>query len=193
MKVKFGSLPYIYPIPIVLVGANVNGRPNFTTIGDVGLMGINPPLVFISSHKNHHVNKGILETSCYSINFPSTDMLAVVDYCGQVSGQDVDKGALFDIFYGELEEAPLIQTCPVNLECRVVKDFCIQHRQIFVSEVVQTHVEGAFVNKIDDRLVIAELPQLDPILYAMDNRYYKVGEVIGTGYQEAKKMGSDCK
>lgn len=48
MKVKIGNLPYIYPIPNVLVGVNVNGKPTFTTIGDVGLLGINPPLVFIS-------------------------------------------------------------------------------------------------------------------------------------------------
>ena len=74
MKVKIGNLPYIYPIPIVLVGANVNGKPNFTTIGDVGLMGINPPLVFISSHKQHYLNVGILETGCYSINFPTTNI-----------------------------------------------------------------------------------------------------------------------
>jgi flavin reductase (DIM6/NTAB) family NADH-FMN oxidoreductase RutF len=192
MKVKFDSLPYIYPIPIVLIGVNVNGKPNFTTIGDVGLMGINPPLVYISSHIKHHSNKGILETGCYSINFPSTDMLSVVDYCGQVSGKDVDKGALFDIFYGDLETVPLIQKFPVNLECRVVKEFCIQHRQVFVSEVVQTHVDEAFVSKTDDRLVIAALPKLDPVLYGLDNRYYQIGAVIGTGYQEAEKLGRDC-
>ena len=189
MKIKLGNLPYIYPIPIVLVGANVDSQPNFTTIGDVGLMGINPPLVFISSHKQHHLNKGILENGCYSINFPSTDMLSLVDYCGQVSGRDVDKGALFDIFYGDLEVAPLIQACAVNLECRVVREFCIQHRQIFVGEVVQTHVDENFVSEIDGSLTVASLGQLDPILYALDNRYYRIGEAIGVGYQEAKKMG----
>ncbi|MEE4195834.1 MAG: flavin reductase family protein, partial [Anaerolineae bacterium] len=62
MKVKVGLLPYIYLIPITLVGATVNGKPNFTTIGDVGLMGINPPIVVVSSHARHHLTKGILET-----------------------------------------------------------------------------------------------------------------------------------
>jgi flavin reductase (DIM6/NTAB) family NADH-FMN oxidoreductase RutF len=188
MKKKIGSVPYVYPIPVVLVGALVDGKPNFLTIGDVGLMGINPPIVFISSHINHFTNVGILENGAFSINFPTTDMLAVVDYCGQVSGRDADKSKLFDVFFGELEVVPLINECPVNLECRVVKEFSIKHRQVFVAEVVQMYIDEAFVRKIGDRAVVADLTQLDPILYALDNKYYRVGEVIGTGYQEAKKL-----
>jgi len=188
MKIKINKLPYIYPVPIVLVGANVNGVPNFETIGDVGLMGIKPPIVYVSSGANHHTNQGILENQTFSINYPTTDMLPVIDYCGQVSGKEVDKGALFEIFYGELLNAPMIQVCPVCLECRVIKTFSIQHRQIFVGEVVTTHIEEVFVSEQDGRQVIADLLQLDPILYALDNRYYKIGEPIGTGYQEARKL-----
>jgi flavin reductase (DIM6/NTAB) family NADH-FMN oxidoreductase RutF len=188
MKVKVGSTPYIYPVPIVLAGAVVRGKPSFTTIGDVGLMGINPPLVYISSHQNHHLNAGILEHCCYSINFPTTAMLCLVDYCGQVSGRETDKGALFEVFYGELLEAPLIRECPVNLECRVVKEFAIQHRQVFVGQVVQTHVDEELTRKDGGEIRIASLADLDPILYALDNRYYRVGCQIGVGYQEADKL-----
>ena len=188
MKKKCGSLPYIYPVPIVLAGANINGHPSFTTVGDVGLMGINPPLVFISSHTRHYLNEGILETGCYSINFPTTKMLSLVDYCGQVSGKKVDKGALFEVFYGDLEVAPLIKECPVSLECEVVKEFSIQHRQIFVGQVVQTYVEESLMTEEEGRLRVADLEQLDPILYALDNRYYKVGRQIGIGYQEASQI-----
>ena len=188
MKKKCGSLPYIYPVPIVLAGAMIDDKPSFTTIGDVGLMGINPPLVYISSHTRHHLNQGILETGCYSINFPTTGMLQLVDYCGQVSGREVDKGALFEVFYGDLEVAPLIKSCPVNLECEVVKKFSIQHRQVFVGQVAQTHVDEVLASEEDGELKIADLDKLDPILYALDNRYYQVGKSIGIGYQEAGKL-----
>jgi len=187
MKIKIGTKPYIYPVPIVLAGAVVNGKPSFTTIGDVGLMGITPPLVYISSHINHYLNIGILEHGCWSINFPTTGMLSKVDYCGQVSGRDVDKGALFDAFYGDLPHAPLIRECPVNLECRVVKEFAIQHRQVFVGQVVMTHVDQELVRLEGGETRIAGLEELDPILYALDNRYYRVGPPIGIGYQEAGK------
>ena len=106
MKIQIKALPYVYPVPIVLVGANVSGVPSFETIGDVGLMGIKPPIVYVSSGENHFTNQGILENHTFSINFPNTEMLAVVDYCRQVSGKDVDKGALFDVFYVELKNTP---------------------------------------------------------------------------------------
>jgi flavin reductase (DIM6/NTAB) family NADH-FMN oxidoreductase RutF len=186
MKVKFGTVPLVYPVPIILAGANVNGKPNYATLGDCGIMGINPPLVYISSGQKHYTNQGILENGTYSVNFPSTDLLAVTDYCGIVSGSEVDKTALFETFYGELGTAPMIQECPVNLECRVIKEFSIQHRQIFVGEVVQAHVDEEFVVERDGRRMIAEMTQLDPIIYALDNRYYCIGEPIGTGYSEGK-------
>ena len=37
MKVKLGTIPLVYPIPIVLAGANVQGKANFATLGDVAL------------------------------------------------------------------------------------------------------------------------------------------------------------
>lgn len=188
MKVEFGAVPLVYPIPIILAGALVDGKPNFETLGDCGLMGIRPPLVFISSGADHHTNKGILAHRTYSVNFPTTEMLAIVDYCGTVSGSDVDKSALFDVFYGKLNTAPMIRACPVNLECCVVKDFMIQHRQVFVGEVAQAYVDAAFVTEQDGSKVIADLTKLDPIIYALDNRYYKIGEPIGVGYQEARKL-----
>jgi flavin reductase (DIM6/NTAB) family NADH-FMN oxidoreductase RutF len=188
LKVELGKLPYIYPIPITLVGATVHGKPNYVTIGDTGLMGINPPLVYVSSHRDHYTNIGILENGTFSINFPTTKMLAVTDYCGTVSGRDVDKAILFETVYGETGTAPLIVEYPVNLECRLVQEFSIQHRQVFVGEVVQTYVNEEFVVEQDGHKTIADLTQLDPILYALDNRYYRVGSPIGFGYQEAKRV-----
>jgi flavin reductase (DIM6/NTAB) family NADH-FMN oxidoreductase RutF len=188
MKTKIGTNPYIYPIPITLVGANVAGKPNFVTIGDVGLLGINPPIVAISSHAQHYTNQGILENKTFSINFPTSEMLAETDYCGIVSGRDEDKASLFTVFYGELENAPMIVACPVNLECRVVKEFSIQHRQVFVGEVVQTYVSNRFIKEVEGCKQIANLTQLDPIIYALDNRYYRIGDAIGVGYREGRKL-----
>ena len=188
MKTRIGAVPYIYPIPITLVGADVAGKPNFVTIGDVGLIGIDPPIVSISSHAQHHTNQGILENKTFSINFPTTEMLAETDYCGIVSGRDVDKAALFDVFYGELGNVPMIAACPVSLECRVIKEFSIQHRQVFVGEVVQTHVSEHLVGDVNGRTRLASLTQLEPIIYALDNCYYCIGDSIGVGYQEGRKL-----
>jgi flavin reductase (DIM6/NTAB) family NADH-FMN oxidoreductase RutF len=187
-KVKFGKVALVYPIPIILAGALVNNQPNFETLGDVGIMGIKPPLVYISSGQDHYTNKGILEHGTFSINFPTTQLLEKTDYCGIASGNDVDKSNLFNIFYGDLKTAPMIRECPVNLECKVIKEFSIQHRQIFVGNVVQSYVNKDYVIKPEEGLNIADMIKLDPIIYSLDNHYYKIGKKIGIGYQEGKKV-----
>lgn len=187
-KINFGGIPYIYPVPIVLAGALVNGKPNFATLGDTGIIGIKPPIVYISSGKNHYTNIGILEHETYSINFPSTKLLVETDYCGTVTGHKVDKSKLFDVFYGELKTAPMIKECPVNLECKVIKEFSIKHRQVFVGEVMQSHVSEEYIIDDKGRKRIADLAKLDPVIYALDNRYYKIGEQVGIGYSESKKL-----
>jgi flavin reductase (DIM6/NTAB) family NADH-FMN oxidoreductase RutF len=183
-KVRLGPRAYVYPVPIVLAGALVNGRPNYVTLGDCGIVGLRPPLVYISSHRDHFTNLGILDHGTFSINFPTTGMLNRTDYCGNVSGRDVDKGALFETFFGSLGTAPLIRECPVNLECHVVKDFCIEQRQVFVGEVVETHVSLPYLRVDCEGQHIADLTRLDPICYALDNRYYRIGAPIGAGYEE---------
>jgi flavin reductase (DIM6/NTAB) family NADH-FMN oxidoreductase RutF len=187
MKVKLGSIPFIYPIPIILAGADVQGKPNFATLGDCGIMGIKPPLVFVSLHREHYTTRGIEENKTFSINIPTTSMLAVTDYCGINSGKNVDKSGLFEVFYGELNTAPMIEECRVNLECRVVKEIGIAHRQIYIGEVAQTYMDEAFVTEDESRRAFADLTKLDPIIYGLDNQYYRLGSVIGVGYYEGRK------
>ena len=49
--------------------------------------------------------------------------MSITDYCGTVSGHITDKSMLFKVFYGETSSVPMIEECPVNLECRVVHEF----------------------------------------------------------------------
>jgi flavin reductase (DIM6/NTAB) family NADH-FMN oxidoreductase RutF len=191
MKAKLGPIALIYPIPIALAGANVKGRANFATIGDCGIMGLNPALVYISLHVDHYTTKGVLENHAFSINFPPSELLSLVDYCGIVSGRQVDKSTLFKVFYGELGSVPMIEECRVNLECRVVKGFRIEQRQVLVGRVVQTYIDPAFVEEQDGRHVVADMQQLDPIIYALDNRYYRIGDSIGVGYQEGRSISDE--
>jgi flavin reductase (DIM6/NTAB) family NADH-FMN oxidoreductase RutF len=188
MKVPFGAVSPVYPIPIVLGGANVHGKPNYLTLGDCGIMGLKPALVYVSLHRDHFTAGGILENGTFSINIPDSPMLQKVDYCGIVSGRDKNKSALFNTFYGELKTAPMISECPVNLECEVIKEFLIEHRHIFIGKVIQTYVDDRHICEREGRRTIADLTELDPILYSINNRYHKIGQAIGWGYQEGKDL-----
>jgi len=183
-KIKLGAVPLIYPIPIVLVGANISGRANFSEVGDCAIMGIDPALVAVSLSATHHTTSGIDESKAFSVNLPSTALLSLVDYCGLVSGRDEDKGTLFTVFEGEHTGVPMICECPVGLECQVQEIVQIKHRRIFIAEVLECYVSESFVETVDGNQRIADLSKLDPIIYSLDNRYYRIGEGIGVGHRE---------
>ena len=184
-KKAIGAVPYVYPVPIVLVGAVVDGRPNYATVGDCAIMGIKPPLLAVSLSETHHTTRGILANRTFSVNIPKTDDLSLVDYFGQVSGRDIDKSQHVRSFFGDLGTAPMIASCPVTVECRAIEDLIVEHRHIFIGAVAQTHVDEAHVASDG---TIDPLTVLDPILYALDNRYYRIGSSIGVGYEEGRRL-----
>jgi len=186
-KRTLGPVPYVYPVPIVLIGTLVDGRPNYATVGDCAIMGIKPALLAVSLGEAHYTTHGILANRTFSVNVPKTDDLVLVDYFGQVSGRDIDKSQHVCSFFGDLATAPMIASCPVTIECRVVEELIVEHRHIFIGAVAQTHVDKA---RVASDGTIDPLTDLDPILYALDNRYYRIGPPIGVGYEEGRRFPS---
>jgi flavin reductase (DIM6/NTAB) family NADH-FMN oxidoreductase RutF len=72
-------------------------------------------MISITLIEKHYTNQGIKENGCFSVNIPNTRMLKVTDYVGINSGSVIDKSTLFDVFYGKLENAPMIRETPLNL------------------------------------------------------------------------------
>lgn len=186
MKTKLGAVNCLYPMPTVLVGANVKGKPNFLTIAHLGIMDF--LTVSVSLGKIHHTNKGIVENKTFSINIPSMNLLKETDYCGIVSGADEDKSKLFDVFYGTLGTAPLIKECPVCIECRLVKKLDFPKHDIFVGEIVETHANREVLTD-----GILDFGKIDPLLFVMNDRnYWSLGKPVAKCWnvgRELKKEG----
>jgi len=84
MKQKMGKYCYVYSIPTVLVGTVIEGRVNFNTLGNCGIISMHPATIYISSHKSHFNNIGINKNGVFSVNFPSHKSAVKTDYCGLV-------------------------------------------------------------------------------------------------------------
>jgi flavin reductase (DIM6/NTAB) family NADH-FMN oxidoreductase RutF len=56
------------------------------------------------------------------------------DYCGIMTGNKTDKAALFDVFYGTLNTAPMIRQCPVNMELKLHEVLDFSSHDIFFSD-----------------------------------------------------------
>ena len=58
------------PMPVTLVGAMVEGRPNFMAAAWVTRVGHKPPLVGVSINRRQFTGQGIRETGTFSLCLP---------------------------------------------------------------------------------------------------------------------------
>lgn len=187
-KIKITPKAYLFPMPVALIGANVNGKPNFETLAYIGIVEANPPLISIASWETHYTNIGIKENRTFSVNTPTEDLAEKIDYCGIVSGNEIDKSNVFDIFYGDLKTAPMVNRSPLNLECEVVKTFKIteivdveEGHEVFIGKIVNTYA-------IEDYLTegIPDIAKLKTYTYSINN-YWRVGEKFAPAFEIGKK------
>jgi flavin reductase (DIM6/NTAB) family NADH-FMN oxidoreductase RutF len=182
---SIGPVNALYPMPTTLVGAVVNGKPNFLTVAHVGILNHGTPqYLSIGLSKTHYTNGGILENRSFSICLPSEDLLVKTDYCGIMTGKKTDKSALFDLFYGQLETAPLIRQCPVNMALRLHEVLDYDAHDIFVGELVETYAQEDILKegKID-------LTRLKPLLFDMASiQYFGLGQALGRCWHAGKAL-----
>lgn len=179
-KILMGKDVRINPMVIGLVGALVNSKPNFITVGQVYRLNMSPAYIGTSIHPTHYTAGGIEENKAFSVNIPHTGMAAVTDYCGIVSGRKRDKSELFELFYGELgEAAPMIVECPMCFECKLVDMLKMPSNTLYVGEVVESYSEERFVKDGHP-----DVQAMDPLLYtATDKNYWSVGSHVAKAYK----------
>lgn len=142
-KVSKRASTVLFPIPNVLVTSRLEeSEPNIITISWTGILNSEPPVVYISVRpEGRHSYRLIKESGEFVINIPSTDQAKVVDYCGVVSGRDVDKFKETGLtpMPAAHVKAPLIAECPVNIECRVRQVIPLGSHDVFISDVLGLH------------------------------------------------------
>jgi flavin reductase (DIM6/NTAB) family NADH-FMN oxidoreductase RutF len=182
MKIELGARNCLYPMPTTLVGATVEGRPNFITIAHVGIMDLGS--VSLGMAKAHYTNAGIKENGTFSINLPSAAMVRETDYCGLVSGRHVNKAELFSVSYGQLKTAPLIDECPISMECKLVKVVDFPKHDVFVGEIVATYAQEAVLTN-----GVVDYDKVQPLLFTMaDKSYWKLGERFAKAWSIGKAL-----
>lgn len=181
-KLKIGNIPFMYPIPAILAGTIVDGKVNYTTLGNCGIMSVNPAVIYISSERTHCLNAGIKNNGFFSVNIPSTNLVQKTDFCGLLSGNKGDKSEVFETFYGEFKDVPLIKECPVNLVCKVINKINIHDMEVFVGEVVEVFIDkDCFTDGEPDT------EKIDPLIYTMDNNYWSIGSKVGSAFCDGTK------
>lgn len=173
MKKKIGNQLALYPMPLVVVGAMVNGKPNWMLAGHLGIIGHDRIMVSLS--QAHYTNRGIKENKVLSVNIVDETLLPQADRAGCVSGAKEDKSELFAYTVSNLG-VPMIDTAPVVMECVVEDIYPTPGFENFICKIENTYGEESVLtaeDKVDYR-------QLKPVLFEMPTyEYLRTGDVIG--------------
>ncbi len=182
-KINIGKSPYPLPMPVVIVGSCIGERPNFMAVAWVTRVNARPALMSVAIGR-HATAEAIRETGEFSINIPSVDLVKETDLTGMVSGNDLDKSVLFDVFYGSLRKAPMIRQCPVTMECRVAQKVELPVDILFIGEVTGVWSEERFLTKGSP-----DVEKVRPFCLTMpDNRYWSMGGPVGRAWSDGEGL-----
>lgn len=177
----------VYPLPAVMVSVgDTEGNTNIITIAWTGTICTNPAMLYISVRPERHSYKMIRESGEFVVNLTTEALARATDYCGVRSGRDVDKWKEMHLTRGkasELEYAPIIEECPVNIECKVeeVKELGSHH--MFIARVVAVQVEDSYLDETG-KFCLNETG----LLAYSHGEYLSLGKSVGTfGYSIKKK------
>lgn len=186
-KKNIGNKLALYPMPVTVVGTEVNGKVNWLLVAHVGIIGHNRILVSMSD--KHYTNQGIIESKKLSVNLVDRKMLPKADYVGSVSGASVDKSGVFDFHWGE-NGTPVIDASPLTMECDVVDIYKSDGFDNFICSIANTYAAPDVLDA-DGKL---DYTRLKPVLFEFPTySYIATGEIIGKCRNLDKQPGMCAK
>ena len=175
----------LYPLPVVMITVrDKSGKDNIITIAWTGTVCTNPAMTYISVRPERYSYNILKETKEFVINLTTKDLCFATDYCGVVSGRDVDKFKKTKLTKEEATNVnvSMIKESPVNIECRVKEINEYGSHSMFVADVLCVHADEKYMDKSGK----FDLELAEPICYN-HGVYYTLGERLGKFGYSVKK------
>ncbi len=173
------------PVPAALVTCGTTEKPNILTIGWTGIVCTRPPMTYISVRPERFSHDIIKRSGEFVINLTFSSMVREVDFCGVKSGRDIDKFAAcgFHAVPAVKVAAPLIEECPVSLECKVTESRLLGSHTMFLAEIIGVDADEKYI----DSKGKLNLQQCGLAAYA-HGEYFALGRKLGDfGFSVRKK------
>ena len=140
------------PGPVVMVTTAREGKANIMTMSWHTMLDFEPPLVGCVISNRHYTFDIVKATRECVINFPTVELAEKVVGCGNSSGRRIDKFRVFGLTRATAScvEAPLIDECYANLECKVVDGKMAARYNLFILEVLKAWIDP---EKTDPRTI----------------------------------------
>ena len=179
------------PLPPTMVSCGDMENSNIITIGWTGILNTIPPKTYISVRPTRHSYNIIKEKGEFVINLTPSKLVKEADYCGIYTGKKVDKFEKCKLtkVKGTQIDAPMIDECPVSIECKVTNIIPLGSHDMFMADIVAVNVDESLFDK-DDKM---HLDKANLIAYA-HGEYFELGKKIGKfGFSTNKKKKNNKK
>lgn len=174
------------PVPAVMVSVtDKEGKSNIITVAWAGTVCTNPPMVSISVRPSRYSYQILEESGEFVINLTNESLVKVCDYCGVVSGRDVDKFAKTGLTPIPMEHvhAMGIDESPVNMECKITEKRELGSHTMFIAEVVGVTVDDRYMDETGK----FHINESGLVMYS-HGEYFALGKKLGKfGYSVKKK------
>ena len=139
-ELKKGAI--LAPVPAVKVSCGSEEKPNIITIGWCGITNTQPPKTYISVRPERYSYPLIKESGEFVINLVPKTLAKVADYCGMYTGRKVDKFKKCKLTPKKslYVSAPMIEECPINIECKVTDIIPLGSHDMFLADIVGVSV-----------------------------------------------------
>ena len=184
MRKNFGAKTWLYPMPVLIVGAyDKDGKPNAMNAAWGGIYDTNQVMVCLAHE--HKTTENIKQSGAFTVSFATAETVVPCDYVGIVSANDVpDKfeKAGFHAVKSEFVNAPIIEELPMTLECKLIK---FNEDGICIGEIVNVSADQRVLDE-DGKV---DAGKLNPILYdSVTHAYWNFGEKVGRAFADGKKI-----
>jgi len=166
---------HFYPWPLVLVSCvDEDGKPNIITIGASSVCSAHPLVIGVAMGTRQYSYELMKATGDFGVNIPDASQLFEADYCGGISGRHTNKFDDLDLTPTPSTKitSPLIEECPVSLECKIVEVAHLGSHDWVMGEAVAVHVDERLLD--GDRIAYE---RANPV-FSFFGEYWSVGEKI---------------
>lgn len=175
--------PFVIPMPLVLVAADFEGRPNMMPAAFLGIVNYKPTLMAFGLGPGHATAQGIEAQRVFSMSVPGRGQMIPTDWCGLNSGKTVDKSDLFRPAPGPETGAPILQDCALSAELRLISATPYAVDTCYIGEVVAVHAREEVLTPEGK----PDWTAIDPLIFTFpDPAYRSLGPKVGRGWSVGK-------
>ena len=184
MRTNFGPKPYLYPMPVLVIGTyNEDGTPNAMTAAWGMICDFDKVMLCLA--QDHKTAANILNRKAFTVSMANADNLVQADYVGVVSGnKEPNKVAKtgWTVERSAFVDAPLFAQLPLTLECTF--ESVDEESECVVGSIRNVSADNTILTdgKID-------VTKLRPISYdPMNNEYFVLGEKVGKAFGDGLNL-----